>query len=75
MDRQASDGLWPPRIGEYARVREGGVLGEVVDIECRGPVTQYTVNVLVTGAAGLSKCRIDDLSPVWPIDWTRRTVQ
>ena len=75
MDVQASDGLWPPRIGDYARVRRSGVLSEVLDVECSQSGARYTVNVLAPGADAVSEYRLDDLLPVWPLTWTRPPIQ
>jgi hypothetical protein len=44
MVMQTQAALWPPGVGDYVRVRESGVLGEVVEIEGRGSQRQYTIS-------------------------------
>jgi hypothetical protein len=62
--------LWPPRVGDYARLRQNGILGEVIDVACRGTDSRYTLNIFAPESALPSEYRLDDLSPAWPVDWT-----
>jgi len=74
MDVQRWNELWPPQVGDYARVRQSGLLGEVVEIASRDADVRYTVNVMSRRTGGLTEYRLDDLQPVWPVAWTRPTV-
>ena len=65
----ASD-LWPPQLGDYARVRQTGALGEIIDVACRGTDSRYILNVFVPEEALPSELGLDDLVPAWPVDWT-----
>jgi hypothetical protein len=62
--------LWPPQLGDYARIRQSGVLGEVIDVACRGTDSRYVLNVLAPEADLPPEYRLDDLAPAWPADWT-----
>jgi hypothetical protein len=75
MDAQGWDELWPPKVGDYARVRQSGALGEVVDIACTDADVRYTVNILSRRQVGLSECHLEDLLPVWPVVWKRPSFQ
>ena len=57
--------LWPPNIGDYVRVRESGVLGEVVEIEGRGVQQRYTLSPFRPTSETDVSYRLHDLEPVW----------
>ena len=75
MESQAPGELWPPQLGDYARVRQSGILGEVIDITRRGEDAEYTVNLFAPSADGISELDLEDLAPVWPATWMRWTCQ
>jgi hypothetical protein len=62
--------LWPPQVGDYARLRQGGVLGEVIDVACHGTDSRYTLNIFAPEIALAAEYPLDDLAPAWPADWT-----
>ena len=58
---------WPPRVGDYARERLTGALGEVVDVTCRGSACRYTLN-LFPSDTGAPVVELGDLEAVWPTE-------
>ncbi len=56
---------WPPDVGNYARLRATGALGEVVEIERRGTDHWYALNLLRPGAGAPVVVELGDLEPVW----------
>lgn len=59
---------WPPRIGDYARVRHNQRLVEVIDVI--GPMEDrwYVLNLLVPAATAPATVRLKDLAPIWRCD-------
>ena len=57
--------LWPPRVGDYARVRGAGILGEVIGVTHRGSNYRYTLNVFDPAVNEPLDYRLDELEPVW----------
>jgi hypothetical protein len=57
--------LWPPRVGDYARVRGAGILGEVISVTHRGSDYRYTLNVFDPAVNEPLVYRLDELEPVW----------
>ena len=66
MSMLAPSILWLPRVGDYARVRHDGLLGEVIDIARKGDDRQYTLNLFAQDTNAPLVCRLDDLEPIWP---------
>lgn len=64
------DELWPPQLGDYARVRQSGALGEIIDVACRGTDSRYILNVFTPDTVVPFEFCLDDLVPAWPVDWT-----
>jgi len=62
--------LWPPHLGDYARVRQSGILGEIIDVACRGTDSRYVLNIFTPDTILPAEYHLDDLSPAWPVDWT-----
>ena len=56
---------WPPRIGDYARVRQDGILGEVIEIGGGGADCRYTLNLFAPALNEPLVYRLDELGPVW----------
>jgi hypothetical protein len=65
MDVQADGAAWPPSMGDYVRVRNGGVLGEVIDVAFTRATCRYTVNVFSSSMAEPLSFRLEDLESVW----------
>lgn len=65
MDVQAECGQWPPSMGDYVRVRNGGQLGEVIDVAFSRASCRYTVNVFAPSMAEPISVRLEDLESVW----------
>ncbi len=65
MNARLHDILWPPRIGDYARVREDDTLSEVIDIAGSSRNPRYLLNVFAPRTPIPFVCRLDDLAPVW----------
>ncbi len=65
MDVQASDRLWPPSIGDYVRLRNGGALAEVIDIAIARASARYTLNVFTPSMAEPVSFRLDQIESVW----------
>jgi hypothetical protein len=65
MDVHGDGGQWPPSMGDYVRVRNGGVLGEVIDIAFTRATCRYTVNVFTPSMAEPVSFRLEDLESVW----------
>jgi hypothetical protein len=63
--QQAAARAWPPRVGDYARVRTTGILGEVVSVTRRGSDCRYTLNLFEPAVDEPLVYRLDDLEPVW----------
>lgn len=65
MDVQAESGQWPPSMGDYVRVRNGGQLGEVIDVAFARASCRYTVNLFAPSLAEPLSFRLEDLESVW----------
>ena len=65
MDLRADGALWPPSIGDYVRVRNGGALAEVIDISIARTNSRYTLNVFSPTMAEPVSFRLDELESVW----------
>ena len=58
--------LWPPRVGDYARVRHDGILGEVVEISRVGADCRYSLNLFAPAVdEPLVVYWLDELEPIW----------
>jgi len=66
MDVRASAALWPPRVGDYARVRDGGSLGEVIEASRSGADCWYVLNLFAPASDAALVYRLEDLEPIWP---------
>ncbi len=64
--QQAAAALWPPRVGDYARVRGAGILGEVISIK-RQELSdyRYILNPFDPAEDEPLVYRLDELEPVW----------
>jgi hypothetical protein len=59
--------LWPPRVGDYVRVKKTGILGEVVGTTGAGKDRQYAVVLLArTPDHTRASYGLEDLESVWP---------
>jgi hypothetical protein len=66
MDAQhAPAAHWPPRVGDYARVRRAGILGEVISVQGQEPDRRFTLNLFEPAANEPLVYQFDDLEPVW----------
>ena len=65
MDVHADGPLWPPSIGDYVRLRNGGALAEVIDIAIARSSSRYTLNVFTPRIAEPVTFRLDELESVW----------
>ena len=65
MDAHADGALWPPSIGDYVRLRNGGALAEVIDISIARTSSRYTLNVFKPNMAEPVTFRLDELELVW----------
>lgn len=65
MDVHADGALWPPSIGDYVRLRNGGALAEVIDVSIARASSRYTVNVFTLSMAEPVSFRLDELESVW----------
>ena len=75
MDVQGDGGQWPPSMGDYVRLRNGGLLGEVIDVAFTRASCRYTVNVFTSSMAEPVSYRLEDLESVWqawPASFTSR---
>ena len=66
MDARTPTVSWRPQLGEYARLRPAGTLGEVVEFAGCDPVRRYTLNLFDLTLALPVVCKLEDLEPVWP---------
>ena len=66
MDVEPSVALWPPRVGDYARVKHGGPLGEVIDASRGGEGWRYVLNLFTPDPDAPLVYRLEDLEPIWP---------
>jgi hypothetical protein len=66
MDVEASAALWPPRVGDYARVKDGARLGEVIDASRSGADCRYVLNLFAPASDAPVVYRLEDLEPIWP---------
>jgi hypothetical protein len=71
MDVQAHEALWPPHVGDYARVRDDGTLGEVIEIICRGEQRSYILALFTTKSDARLVYNLEELEPVWR-SWPER---
>jgi hypothetical protein len=55
---------WPPCVGDYARVRATGALGEVVDVTCRHLGGRYILNLFRSDTGVPVAIELDDLEAV-----------
>jgi len=65
MDARADSAVWPPSIGDYVRLRNGGALAEVIDISIARTSSRYTLNVFKANMAEPVTFRLDELESVW----------
>ena len=65
MDLQADGAAWPPTMGDYVRLRNNGMLGEVIDVAFTRATCRYTVNVFSPKLAEPVSFRLEDLESVW----------
>lgn len=65
MDAEPLVALWPPRVGDYARVKHGGPLGEVIDASRRGADCRYVLNLFAPDPDASLVYRLEDLEPIW----------
>ena len=68
MDVQTDGAAWPPSMGDYVRLRNGGALGEVIDVAFVQASCRYTVNVFTPAIAEPVTFRLEELESVWA-DW------
>ena len=66
MDVQGDGGQWPLSMGDYVRLRNGGLLGEVIDVAITRASCRHTVNVFTPRMAEPISYRLEDLESVWP---------
>jgi hypothetical protein len=65
VDVRADGAVWPPSIGDYVRLRNGGALAEVIDISIARTSSRYTLNVFTPSMAEPVSFRLDELESVW----------
>ena len=65
MDVHAAGASWPPSIGDYVRLRNGGALAEVIDIAISRASARYTLNVFSPSMAEPVSFRLDELECAW----------
>ena len=65
MDVQDDGAAWPPTMGDYVRLRNNGMLGEVIDVAFTRATSRYTVNVFSPKLAEPVSFRLEDLESVW----------
>jgi hypothetical protein len=66
MDVEAPAAFWPPRVGDYARVKHGGPLGEVIDASRGREGHRYVLNLFTPNPDAPPVYRLEDLEPIWP---------
>jgi hypothetical protein len=66
MDVEAPAALWPPHVGDYARLKHGGPLGEVIDASRGGEGWRYVLNLFTPNPDAPLVYRLEDLEPIWP---------
>ena len=65
MDVHSDGAAWPPTMGDYVRLRNGGALGEVIDVAFVRASSRYTVNVFTSSVAEPITFRLDELESAW----------
>jgi hypothetical protein len=65
MDVRSDGTAWPPSMGDYVRLRNGGALGEIIDVAFVRASCRYTVNVFTPSVAEPITFRLDELESVW----------
>jgi hypothetical protein len=68
MSMQTQTAQWPPSIGDYARVRQDDLLGEVIETEGHGQQRRYILALFACWPGAPISYRLDELEPVWPLD-------
>ena len=63
--QRTSAAPWPPRGGDYARVRGAGILGEVISIKRQRSDFRYILNPFDPAMDEPLVYRLDELEPVW----------
>jgi hypothetical protein len=58
--------VWPPSVGDYARLRDDDALAEIIDITGQSPNYRYILNIFVRNRVDPQVSRLEDLVPVWP---------
>ena len=63
---------WPPRVGDYARLRPVGTLGESAEVAGCYRDRRYTLNLFGPSRGAPVICGLEDFEPAWPV-WTQET--